>query len=123
MSVVADSCQAVRKGILPPSGVTRSDWKETYRTRQQVNLGDLDPTSLKVDTVTQDVIGPVSIVTVYATDKVPAIGLTANDRSWRAAMTLPSTDLLWELPAPYADRFAKALHKAIALCGGKPSSF
>lgn len=102
---------------------TRSDWKETYHTRQQINLGELDPTSLTVDTATHDVIGPVSIVTVYTTDKAPKVRLTVNDRNWQAAMTVPSTDLLWELPAPYAARFAKALHQAITLCGGKPSSF
>jgi len=103
---------------------TRSNWKETYHTRQQVNLGDLDPTSLEVDTVTHDVLGPVSLVTVHTTDKVPAVRLTVNDRNWQPAMAaMPSTDLLWELPAPYAARFAKALRRAITLCGGKSSSF
>jgi hypothetical protein len=102
---------------------TRSDWKETYHTRQQVNLADLDPASLKVGTASHDVIGPVSIVTVYSTDKAPMVRLIMNDRSWQAPLAVPSTDLLWELPAPYAARFAKALHQAITLCGGKPSSF
>jgi len=102
---------------------TRSGWKETYHTRQQVNLAELDPTSLKVDTVSHDVLGPVSIVTVYTTDKTPAVRLTTGDRSWQGAMTLPSTDLTWELPASYAARFAKALHQSITLCGGEPSSF
>ncbi len=54
---------------------TWSNWKETYRARQQVDLGDLDPMSLRVDAVTHDAIGPVSIVTVYTTDKVPSIRL------------------------------------------------
>lgn len=103
---------------------TRTDWKETYHTRQQVNLGDLDPTSIEVYEASHDVIGPVSHVTVHTTDKVPTIRLTVNDRSWQPAMaTVPSTDLLWELPALYAARFAKALREAITLCGGKPSSF
>jgi S1-C subfamily serine protease len=103
---------------------TRSDWKETYHTRQQVNLGDLDPTSIEVATVTHDVLGPVSLVTVYTTDKMPAVRLRVNDRNWEPAMAAtPSTDLLWELPSPYAARFAKALRQAITLCGGKSSSF
>lgn len=103
---------------------TRSDWKETYHTRQQVNLADLDPTSIEVYEASHDVIGPVSHVTVHTTDKVPTIRLTVNDRNWQPAMaTVPSTDLLWELPAPYAARFAKALRQAITLCGGKSSSF
>ena len=74
---------------------TRSDWKENYHARQQVNLADLDPTSLRVETVTHDVIGPVSMVTVYTTDKTPVVRLTANDRSWQVPPTVPSTDLLW----------------------------
>ncbi|MGH9682767.1 MAG: hypothetical protein ACRD4S_04045 [Candidatus Acidiferrales bacterium] len=102
---------------------TRSDWKETYHTRQQINLGALDPESLSIETATHDVMGPVSIVTVYTTDKVPKVRLTVNDRNWQSAMTVPSTDLLWELPSPYAARFVKALHQAVTLCGGKPSSF
>ena len=102
---------------------TRSGWKETYHTRQQVNLADLDPTSLKVDTVTHDVLGPVSIVTVYTTDKTPVIRQTTGDRSWQGSLTVPSTDLLWELPSPYAERFVKALRQAITLCGGKASTF
>lgn len=119
-----------------------SEWKQTFHARQKVNLGDLDPTSLKVDSfVKDDVIGPanpdpdsdavpgddasrtVSIVTVNTTDKIPAVHETLNDRNWRTAMTLPSTNLSWELPAPYAARFAKALRQAITLCGGKRSSF
>ena len=99
--------------------------------------------SLKVDTFLNkgDVLGPanpgpdsdaipgddasrtVSFVTVYTTDKVPAVRETVNDRNWRSALPLQSTDLSWELPAPYGARFAKALRQAITLCGGKPSSF
>jgi hypothetical protein len=103
---------------------TRSDWKEMYHSREQVNLGDLDPTSVEVYEASHDVIGPVSLVTVHTTDKVPTIRLALNDRSWEPAIdTVPSTDLLWELPAPYATRFAKALKQAITLCDGKRSSF
>lgn len=103
---------------------TRINWKETYHTRRQVDLRALDPTSLQVNTVSHDTLGPVSLVTVHTTDKVPAVRLTVNDRNWEPAIaTLPSTDLLWELPAPYAARFAKALRQSITLCGGKPSSF
>ncbi|HET9401842.1 MAG TPA: trypsin-like peptidase domain-containing protein [Candidatus Acidoferrales bacterium] len=103
---------------------TRVNWKETYHTRRQVNLGDLDPASLQMHEAAPDVIGPVSLITVYTTDKVPTIRLMVNDRSWQpAAATVPSTDLLWELPAPYAARFTKALRQAITLCGGKSSSF
>ena len=101
----------------------RSREETTLHSRSQLNLGDLDPTSLDVYAAAHDAFGPVSIVTVYTTDKAPAVRLTVNDRSWPGEPTLPSTDLLWELPASYADRFAKALKQAVTLCGGKPSSF
>jgi hypothetical protein len=119
---------------------TRGDEsKETFHQRLQVNLGDLDPASLKVDTFTTDdfiavksdpevVPGDVisrtmTSVTVHTTDKVPKVRLMLNDRNWRTGMSLSSTDLSWELPAPYAARFAKALRQAITLCGGKTSTF
>jgi hypothetical protein len=102
---------------------TKEDSKATFRSRNQVNLGDLDPTSLEADAVTHDVIGPVSIVTVRTTDKVASINLTTSDRGWEPARVIPTTDLVWELPSPYAERFVKALHRAITLCGGKASTF
>lgn len=107
--------------------VTYSDWPRivSSHSRQRVSLGDLDPTSLNVtDGIeNEDIVGHVSDVTVHTTDKVPRVHLTLNDWSWEGSRTLPTTDLLWQLPAPYAARFAKALKHAITLCGGKPSSF
>lgn len=114
--------------------------KETYRQRLQVKLGDLDPTSLKVDTfINNNVVSAVkldpevvpgdvasrtvSTVTVHTTDKTPSVSLSLNARNWRTGMSMPSTDLSWELPAPYAARFSEALRQAITLCGGKRSSF
>ena len=119
---------------------TRGDEsKETFHQRLQVNLGDLDPASLKVDTFTTDdfisvksdpevVPGDVisrtmTSVTVHTTDKVPKVRLMPDDRNWRIGMSLPSTELSWELPAPYAARFTKALRQAITQCGGKASTF
>lgn len=99
------------------------DRKLTFHSRTQVNLGDLDPTSLESNSVTHDVIGPVSVVTVHTTDKVPSVKLATNDRGWEPASVMPTTDLLWELSSPYAGRFVKALHRAITLCGGKASAF
>jgi hypothetical protein len=105
------------------SYATRTDSKETYHARQSVDLGAFDPTSLSVAAATKDVIGPTSMVTVYTTDKVPAVRQETGDRSWNGALILSSTSILWELPSPYANRFIKALHQAIVFCGGKPSSF
>ena len=103
---------------------TRIDWKETFHTRQQVNLGDLDPTSLTSGVISHEVLGdPVSMVRVHTTDKKPSVSLAINDRGWIPARVMPTTDLLWELPSPYAERFVKALRGAITLCGGKASAF
>jgi len=102
---------------------TVTDWKETYRIRQQMDLGTLDPSSIGIDTIGHDIIGPVSDVTAYTTDKAPTVRAEINDRNWQPAMLTPSADLLWVLPAPYATRFAKALRQAVTLCGGKRSSF
>ena len=107
-------------------GDMKTGWEQTDHTREQVNLGDLDPTSLQVDdAVFHDAVGqPVSTVRVHTTDKAPAIALTVNDRMWQPGMAaMPDTGLVWELPAAYAARFGKALRQAITLCGGKPSSF
>ncbi len=102
----------------------RADSKATYRSRNQVNLGDLDPTSLTSDVISHDILGdPVSMVRVHTTDKKPAVSLAINDRGWVPAHVMPTTDLLWELPSPYAERFVKALRRAITLCGGKASAF
>jgi hypothetical protein len=102
---------------------TQREWKVTYHIMQQVNLSDLDPESVEVNPLTHDSIGPVSNVTLYTTDKAPLVRLTTGDWSWRGLLTVPSTSLIWELPAPFAARFAKALRQAITLCGGKASSF
>lgn len=102
----------------------RADSKATYRFRNQVDLGDLDPTSLTSDVISHDILGdPVSMVRVHTTDKKPSVSLAINDRGWVPAHVMPTTDLLWELPSPYAERFVKALHRGIILCGGKASAF
>ena len=103
---------------------TSIDFEEETHFRYQVNLGDLDPTSIEASDPSHRDFEPVSLVMVYTTDKVPTIRLNNEDRIWNPAIpTLPSTDMGWELPAPYAARFAKAFKQAIALCGGKSSSF
>lgn len=95
----------------------------TYRIRDKVNLGDLDPTSLTSNVISHDIVGPVSMVLVHTTDKTPSVSLAAGDRGWVPALVIPTTDLVWELPSDYAERFVKALSHAITLCGGKASAF
>jgi hypothetical protein len=102
----------------------RKDLKITYRSRNQVNLGDLDPRSLSSDVSSPEIFGsPVSTVRVHTTDKTPSVNMAAGDREWEPALIFPTTDLDWELPSPYAERLIKALHHAITLCGGKASTF
>jgi S1-C subfamily serine protease len=98
--------------------------EETFHSRTQVNLGDLDPTSVTSDVGAREILGlPVSTVRVHTTDKTPSVNLDAGARGWEPARIIPTTDLLWELPSPYAERFVKALKHAITLCGGKTSAF
>jgi hypothetical protein len=98
--------------------------EETFHSREEVNLGDLDPTSITSDDSAPEIGGgPVSTVRVHTTDKTPSVKEAAGDRGWEPALVIQTTDLLWELPSPYAERFVKALHRAITLCGGKASTF
>jgi hypothetical protein len=90
-----------------------------YHIRHEVNLGDLDPSSL----ISDDSGGaPESTVRVHTTDKTPSVNMTA-DRGWEPATVFPETELVWDFPSPYAEWFVKALHRAITLCGGKASAF
>jgi hypothetical protein len=98
--------------------------EETFHSMEQVNLEDLDPTSLTSEDGAPSGLGlPVSMVRVQTTDKTPSINSVLGDRGWEPALVIPTTNILWELPSPYAERFVKALHRAITLCGGKPSAF
>ncbi len=98
--------------------------RTTDRSTSQVNFGDLDPTSLISRVISHDYLGdPVSMVGVHTTDKTPSVGQAGDDRWWAPALVMPTTVLDWQLPSPYAERFVKALHHAITLCGGKASAF
>ena len=101
---------------------TKEDFKAVSRFRLQVNLGDLDPASLKSDPSAPDILGPVISVRVRTTNEMPSIKLS-DERNWELPFLVPTTDIDWELPPLYAERFVKALHRAITLCGGKASTF
>lgn len=105
-------------------GEVRKGEEETFHSREQVNLGDLDPTSITSDDSAPEISGlPVTTVRVHTTDKTPSVNEAGGDRGWEPALVIQTTELLWELPSPYAERFVKALHHAITLCGGKSSAF
>jgi hypothetical protein len=98
----------------------------TSHSRNQVNLGDLDPTSLTSHVISHYFLGfadPVTIVRVHTTDKTLSVNEAIGDRGWVPPSVIHTTDLLWELPSPYAERFVKALRHATTLCGGKASTF
>jgi hypothetical protein len=108
------------------TGEIRKDKREeeTFHSRTQVNLGDLDPTSITSDDSAPEIAGlPVSTVRVHTTDKTASVSLAAGDRGWEPPLVIPTTDILWELPSPYAERFVSALKHSISLCGGKISTF
>jgi len=96
---------------------------ETFHSRAQVNLGDLDPNSITSDESAPEIGGgPVSTVRVNTTDKTPSIS-EGVDRVWEPIPVAQTTNISWELPSPYAARFVKALRRAVTLCGGKASAF
>jgi hypothetical protein len=98
--------------------------EETFHSRVQVNLGDLDPTSITSEDYAPEIFGlPVSSVRVHTTDNTQSVNEYAGDRGWEPSWVFQTTDLVWELPSPYAERFVKALKHAITLCGGKTSAF
>ena len=74
-----DGCQVTFTHASGSSPIIDVDVRSHFR--EQVNLGDLDPTSIEVNDAPNDVIGPVSIVTVHTTDQSPAVRLMANDRN------------------------------------------
>ncbi|MGB2678826.1 MAG: trypsin-like peptidase domain-containing protein [Candidatus Acidiferrum sp.] len=105
-------------------GEVQKGEEETFHSREQVNLGDLDPTSITSDDSAPEIGGgPVSTVRVHTTDKTKSVNEAVGDRGWEPALVIQTTDLLWELPSPYAERFVKALRHAVTLCGGKASTF
>ena len=95
-----------------------------FHSREQVNLGDLDPASIESHDSIPEIGGlPVSAVRVQTTDDKQSVDSIAGDWGWETSYRFPTTYIIWELPSPYAERFVKALKHAITLCGGKASTF
>jgi hypothetical protein len=98
--------------------------KPTFKLIQRFNFKDIDPTTIQSGKPTKDgkpadTLGPYVIF--FATTRnnaklISNIGTTT-------AQTFTSDSLTFQLPYPYADRFTKAFNHAVALCGGKTSSF
>jgi hypothetical protein len=102
---------------------TERDQIVRFHVRYQVDLHKLDPTTLTSFEEWHDLMGPVNWVSVETTNKEASIVMFASDWSWDPAEASTITEIIWVFPSAYAERFVKALHSAIALCGGKPSKF
>jgi len=102
---------------------TEKEYVVKSHLRYQVNLGKFDPTTLKSGEIGHDIIGPQSIVSVETTDNDPSVLMFSGDRLWEPMEASAVTGITWLFPSAYAERFVKALHRAITLCGGKTSAF
>jgi hypothetical protein len=104
--------------------------KPTFKLVQRVNLKDIDPTMIDGGKPTKDgkpadIMGP--FVTFFATTrdnaKVISNFLSLYPVPVKQEPSFTSDSLTFGLPYPYVARFTKAFKHAVALCGGKPSSF
>ena len=100
--------------------------KPTFKLTERFNFKDIDPTTIEsgkptTDGKPADIMGPYVIFVATTRDNAKLIS------NFRDILPLPqrftSDSLIFELPYPYADRFTKAFKHAVALCGGKASSF
>jgi hypothetical protein len=100
--------------------------KPTFKLIEKFNFKDIDPTTIKSGEPTKDgrpadTIGPYVIFVAMTRDNAKLI---SNVRDLLPTpQTFTSDVLMFSLPYPYADRFTKAFTHAVALCGGKASSF
>jgi hypothetical protein len=100
--------------------------KPTFKLLEKLNFKDIDPTTIQSGKPTKDgkpadIIGPYVIFFATTRDNAKLI---SNIRDLLPTPQTFTSDLLtFSLPYPYADRFTKAFKHAVALCGGKASSF
>lgn len=100
--------------------------KPTFKLVEKFNFRDIDPTTVQSGKPTKggkpaDTIGPYVIFFATTRDNAKLI---SNVRDLLPTPQIFTSDsLTFELPYPYADRFTKAFKHAVALCGGKASSF
>ena len=124
----AKSCEVTfqyQTGLLANHGygiITKPDFK----LLEKFNFKNIDPNTVESGKPTKngeptDIIGPY--VVFFATTRDDA-KLISNTRDLlQTPQTFTSDSLTFSLPYPYAERFTKAFKHAVALCGGKASSF
>jgi hypothetical protein len=96
----------------------------TFKLVEKFNFKDIDPTTIESGKPTKDgkpadIMGPYVIFNATTRNNAKLI----SNYSTTTTQTFTSDSLTFELPYPYADRFTKAFSHAVALCGGKASSF
>lgn len=105
--------------------------KPTFKLIEKFNFEDIDATTIqsgkpahtKAGDKPADILGPYVIFFATARDNAKLISNVSTTYPVPTTQTFTSDSLTFELPYPYADRFTKAFKHAVALCGGKTSSF
>lgn len=106
--------------------------RPTFQVLERFNLKDIDPTTVESGKPVHtnagdkpaDIVGPYVVFSATMRDNAKLISnfMTLHPASG-AQESFASDSLTFELPYPYSARFTKAFKHAVALCGGKPSSF
>ena len=105
--------------------------KPTFKLIEKFNFKDIDPTTIrsgkpahtKAGDKPADILGPYVIFFATTRDNAKLISNVSTTYPVPTTQTFASDSLTFELPYPYAERFTKAFKRAVALCGGKASSF
>lgn len=103
--------------------------KPTFQLLQKFNLKDIDPTMIDLGKPTKDgkpadTLGPYVIFSATTRDNAKVISnITTLHPTPDTQESFTSDSLTFTLPYPYSERFTKAFKHAVALCGGKHSSF
>ena len=101
--------------------------KPTFKLLEKFNFKDIDPTTIESGKATgdgpADILGPYVIFAATTKDNAKLISNIRTTYAGQTTQEFTSDSLIFELPYPYADRFTKAFKHAVALCGGKASSF
>lgn len=105
--------------------------KPTFKVIEKFNFKDIDPTTIgsgkpahtKAGDKPADILGPYVLFFATTRNNAKLISNVSTTYPDPTTQTYTSDSLTFELPYPYAHRFTRAFKHAVALCGGKASSF
>ena len=102
--------------------------KPSFKLIEKFNFKDIDPTTIQSGKPTKDgkpadIVGAYVFFSATTRDNAKLISNVRSVPPTEQTFTFTSDTLTFELPYPYANRFTKAFKHAVALCGGKASSF